>query len=174
MRWLASIPPRSAPYLPFSCSYVVSMRSKLACGCQPYCSGNCGESTCPGVMCGAPGFAGGCPAGETCSQDSNGVQYCCKPDCRGRVCGGNGCGGACGFCVSGYNCNSWQQCIANKISQSPEPQLPTVTRSTTSNADVFASWIGGIVSAGMVTAGYGYFRAVRERLYAPLMGGSAV
>lgn len=152
-----------------SCAYVVQMRSKYGCGCAPLCSGNCGPSNCPGIMCGPPGLAGQCPPAQSCISDTWGVNYCCAPDCRGRMCGGDGCGGNCGYCSGGQECSRNQQCVSVRASQSPAPVTNVVTKYTTTSSDVFASFMGGVLSAGVGTMGLSYFRRVRQGMQAPLL-----
>ena len=149
------------------------MRSKYGCGCAPYCSGNCGLSNC-GTYCGPTGLAGQCPGGQKCVTDTYGTNFCCAPDCRGRQCGADGCGGVCGICGAGTECTLNQQCAPSNARASPSPPVQIVTKYTTSGGDVFASFLGGVLAAGVGSLGFTYFRKVRESLYAPLSGGPAV
>ena len=152
------------------------MRSKYGCGCAPFCSGNCGVSNCPGVFCGAPGLGGQCPqlpVQQKCISDRFGLNYCCKADCRGRQCGDDGCGGSCGSCTGqNVECSRSQQCVRTDLAPSPAPPVQQVTKFTTSGGDVFASFLGGVLSAGVGVLGMGYFRRVRAGLSAPLLSGN--
>lgn len=142
------------------------MRSSVACGCAPLCTGNCGLSNC-GTYCGPPGLQGGCPTGS-CISDQWGVNYCCSPDCRGRQCGGDGCGGQCGACDGGYECSRNQQCVAINPSPAAVPAVQTTTVYTTTAGDKGAAFIGGVLAAGFGTLGLAYFRRIRAAMYAPL------
>lgn len=151
------------------------MRSKYGCGCAPFCSGNCGVSNCPGVNCGPPGLAGQCPLLQSCVSDRYGVNYCCLADCRGRQCGDDGCGGSCGVCTGqNVECSRSQQCVRTDVAPSPAPPVQTATKFTTTGGDVFASFLGGVLAAGVGGLGLGYYSRVRAGLSAPLLSGSNV
>jgi hypothetical protein len=161
---------------PAPCSYAVAMRSALACGCVPNCYGrNCGGDGCGG-FCGGTGTLGACPAGAACTA----AGVCCTPDCDGRACNygalGDGCGGQCGNqsggCAAGFRCNALQQCVGASASPSPAP-LPAVRLAVTNAGDVAATFLGGALSAAVLTLGGAFAARVAAAAKGAGQGGPA-
>lgn len=161
-----SSPPASLVCREFAvCQYEIVMKSKYGCGCEPDCyEKNCGGDGCRGY-CGGAGNRGRCPDGFDCTDDGQ----CCKPDCTNRYCGDDGCGGSCGDCDTGMNCTRYQQCAPDPrlVSPSQQPaQFAPVTVPTSTSGDYAASFIGGIISAGVVTVGMTWFFKIRAAVAA--------
>lgn len=126
------------------CTYVVSMRAAKGCPCQPSCSSkNCGFNGCGGY-CGPAGYNGLCPSGESCKGGK-----CCQPACHNRNCGDDGCMGFCGSCETGQVCTKYGVCAFAGGSSPTAPVLETKVFITTP-ADIFAAYVGGIFTTGIV------------------------
>jgi hypothetical protein len=151
------------------CAYVAEMRSSVACPCQPQCGGhNCGPDGCGGY-CGPVGYSGLCFDGDVSQifilqrpfranlpsllqECIDGA--CCQPACHNRNCGDDGCGHAagCGSCGPGAVCTKYGRC-ADIVSPLPSPAPGSFTTfvSLTSGADLFASFLGGVITTGVAT-----------------------
>jgi len=82
-------------------------------------SGSEAQADCAGdgLRCGWDPSLGMYNCVETRATDPSGVHprscpWICTPDCAGRECGDDGCGGACGACVSGFECGEDFTCIS--------------------------------------------------------------
>lgn len=132
------------------CNYTITLRTKAACGCSPWCQGKtCGKDGCGGYCSGAT-LQGECPFLETCL--SNGT--CCRPDCTNRDCGSDGCGGSCGTCGEDEVCSSGLMLCVPARAYEPSAAIKYAVDS----GGLAGAYFGGVL-ATLAIGAIGYFFA---------------
>ena len=85
------------------------------CVTEGSCKGFCGSKAPGGCWCDDKCNGIGDCCADFCEQCPNeNPDFCCQPNCNGKVCGDDGCGGSCGECGENESCTTSGTCYNPK------------------------------------------------------------